>query len=243
MADRVWFATRDYRLFTTFTRNVNSSKFSGFPVRVVDNDGSAVGSGTRYPIGMTADEAMELCWRVKLMTIDTDGLIDDGLGNQLAFMDVTLGTDPATRERDIITIARVRSGETSGSWFGLDYYISHSIQTFFNDATWTGCYKVGSTYYPYLTLESRIHVESPPSVNDLVLSLLPVSSAYYMGNFSGTFGPHTVTYYWAYDDPIVFPHTLSYYDISFDSYWPYAASDGTPIYNTSTGALLQNPRN
>jgi hypothetical protein len=38
-------------------------------------------------------------------------------------------------------------------------------------------------------------------------------------------------------------YTFGSFDLTPSEFWPYAAADGSPIYDTTTGAVLQDPRN
>lgn len=247
MSDRVLFATYD-QTTPAGARNWGSSKFSGFPFRVVDDDGSLVGANTYYPLALTADEMMELFWRVKEVEFDSDGQLDDGVA-PLFFTDVPFPANTTTRERDLCLLqaGQVFSDANGGFTLGgASAVISSIFRICENSATKVPCYKVGSSYYPRLDIGSTIEVDTPPNPTIFyVTSDRPNASIFADGSFSGSFGPYTLTYYWELgaSNPFGFTESITYYDVSFTAYWPYAASDVTPIYNTSTGALLQNPRN
>jgi hypothetical protein len=61
--------------------------------------------------------------------------------------------------------------------------------------------------------------------------------------FTGTFEGHSITLYVSTQGTI-FSHSATSLALTIIEYWPYAAlKDGSPIYDTATGAELQPPTN
>lgn len=236
MSDRVWFATNKR------TPATESSFFEGFPF----SPSAGPYSPTSYEqLGSwTHLKAVEEWWRIKKVRLQVSAVIERGTAPTREWTTYTgdttsnLRTVLFTRERDLC-----KSAYTAGLWFCIPgNYIDES--TSFEDGS--PDYDLSGAWYSDFQTTRMYATNREPS-NGLtagvqVSAIGPIidtdSTTTFVG--TGTILGQTFNFYngIAGDTVLSFSFTVTPYE-----YWPYAASDGTAIYNTSTGAQLQDPRN
>lgn len=172
--------------------------------------------------------------RVKKWKLTTNAFGTDGLGTTYALQNGVLlnGLNNPTRElQNIANPANAFSDRiylptelVNGSPVGVVGQLSViSGGSFYNNA---------GAYSPFLQLFI------PLTAANIRFSNFTGTDPSMVGSIDGL----PITVFW---EPAggAFTFTMSQFDLVPDEYWPYAAKDGSPIYNTTTGAVLQDPRN
>jgi hypothetical protein len=223
MSDRVPFGTNE----DTATP-ANSSGFNGFPFPYTPG-----GSGDDFPIAVPLADCIEIYWRIKNWNISTDIIVTDSSPTPpdtypMQSGDMTPSASNATRELDLIFSIDHQFQEPTGAWsipFGVIPPINES----------------GETFYPAIVLSASLGGPfAVVSFNPSVVGFPFVAA----GSFTGSVKGLPITVYMFLNSSISgLSITGSFLDITPIEWWPYAAKDGSPIYDTSTGAQLQDPRN
>jgi hypothetical protein len=222
MGQRVAFATYQ----NDFTGNAG---FSGFPFRIVPSEFvplTQVGPGTAWPFALTLTECIEFWWRIKKIDIGTITFNETG-----EFSGFTIsGNIDSDRENEIDLV--INDDKQFYKNFGEivivndeEYSISSAIIT-----EEIAILKDGFFYLSFYFLVRIIEGDFQP--------LLTVEeSDYEVGSL--TYNGKTVPVFNSYDITLLTPEII----LTPSEYYAYAATDGSPIYNTTTGARLQDPRN
>lgn len=196
-----------------------SSGFNGFT-----GPKSPTGTIGLHPFSVAAlplTEAIRWFWRVQTWSLATDfeangTLLDNGV---MAYA--------STREMDLLTVSR------------LDYAIGSGDATasllMFQAGT---LYLQNATdYHPWITITGSVS-----NGFDSAFSFTTDDSGGFDGSLTATIAGFAIPlYYTILTTPG--PITATVFALTPASYWPYAALDGSPIYDSITGATLQNPTN
>ena len=238
MGQRVAFGTRQDNFATNFQK-FNYSGFSGFPFAFFTKEEAEeyyertdfLGeSGSPYPFEFTLDELAEFWWRIK--KIDPGSITFPGDGDLPEF---TVSGTIDSYEEEIQLVeelskeffknfddAFIQEGEPISVAIGLK---NEEINCIFHN----------EKYYPFFYFTMNAF--------EGVLELLGTAVGF---NFTDVETPiGTLTYkeksttLYSYFES----ETVVNIDLTPSEYYAYAATDGSPIYNTTTGARLQDPRN
>ncbi len=231
MADRVMYATNEDA----------PSGFSGFPFQV-KQFADVIYNPVFYSIGLpleSADSMDSSCarWygRVKGLAVTTDLKVTVS-GTDYPFPASTWARadfpSTASRELDYFRNAGVVRG---WQFAEIDpFWTSAGINLFGDSRILTSDW---STFYPFIAIAgqgaSTIAQFSSSDPFD------PDDPQSITGTIDGKPIP---IYYTVQDDPDI-SISFSNFTATFVSYWPYAATNGTPIYDEATGLELQNPLN
>lgn len=233
MADPVHFATVE----DTVTP-AQSSGFSGFPAPLITSPGVPDPS-LFFPVAMPFTECIEKFWRIKKWAVATDFV--QTAGAQVAtFLSQTMnGGSTATRENELVL---------QGQYIacGLPVDVNGTVGDvgafeLFRFPPSPGIYTTGGDLYPAINIGSNLDVDDGINKIRVNLSQDPTGAA---GSITATVDGHNVT---LYHRPEVQTgdgaYSITFMDFTPVEWWPYAAEDASPIYDTATGAQLQNPRN
>lgn len=241
MADTVRFMT-----WNDTVTPANSSGANGFPTPFIAGGGSFP-----YATAMTFDEAIKLFWRVKEWSLSTDGAVTaSGITTTLPNGVLTGG---AVQDGGFVMTSEIQHVNQALSGPGVQCTKdatsangdSHASFGFFIDGVTNApvVHTTGGNFYPPFFVGGVTRTASgEPIAADLAVTNDPGGTP--KGSITATIDgiPFTLYYDYVLDPGASF--TLTHFDLTPASYWPYAAlADGTPIYNTSTGAQLQAPTN
>lgn len=192
-----------------------------------------------HPFTTSQQKLIEYCRRVKLWSLSTDFTMTDSLGATFA---MTNGTIPQifgmpTREREMLVGSNL---ESVAQWSWATSY-TNDIASFqlFQDGAGGRLFRNAGNLYPYLNVVATIF-------NNTLAESVALVSLSSGGAFAlnGTIDTIEFPLYVTIDGTPQPTYTVSNFDLTPVEWWPYAAlSDGSPIYDTSTGAQLQDPRN
>jgi hypothetical protein len=244
MGQRVAFATRQSNFATNFQK-FNYSGFSGFPFAFFTKEEAEelygetdfLGqSGTLFPFEFTLNELVEFWWRIKKLdfgsiTIPTDGYIPE----------FTISGTIDSYENEI-QLAK----EISKDFFKdfEDAFSTPDEPEIPQPATvilaneYINCIFHENKYFPYFLFTISIFSVGFPIISNANEEWHPSGDP--LNTIAGTLtykGKSTNLY--TYSD---WPMSLDI-NLTPSEYYAYAATDGSPIYNTTTGARLQDPRN
>lgn len=206
-----------------------------------------------YPIIVPEEESTNTSasiarwfYRVKKWKISTDFTVTDSATPTPNVYSLTSGTLPngfvnnPTRELD--TIMAMSTGNNQFREYGFPYTVNGTsfaqtgqidIVSSLNAGPSVAPIIVsGSDFYPYLFLDVTLDSINL-SFND------PAATDSVSGSIDGI--PITIQIFDASGG--LDTYSITQFDITPEEYWPYAAADGSPIYDTSSGAVLQNPQN
>jgi len=227
MGQRVAFATFQQSAFPNF-----SAGFSGFPFRIFTlqqaqeiDPGFQVGPGTFWPLAMTLEDCVEFWWRIKKIDIGTISFSPDD--PNIAFS--ISGTIDTNRENEI-DLAQNNFRD----------FVKRFDITIGGEPTNADCILITEEFqiissngalYPQFVFQV--------SIDDFGIVALSVNASV---------GPQIATLnYKSYSAPLYAGggYVLANPTVTLTpfEYYAYAATDGSPIYNTATGARLQDPRN
>lgn len=226
MSDNVRFGT-----INDTATPANSSGFNGFPFPY---DGSGTtGPGTPAPVGMDFKEAMKMWWRIKTFSFSsTWSMVVAGTTYTFTSGNMS-GATSRTTELDMTQAANDLRFDTIGTQACQFQLTTPFINTSKDEA---------GTIYPTFTF--AINLITPSGIGTPYILFSTQDTGGSIGNFNADFDGLTLTIYYYF--PSGAPDSFSVGNMLIEAveYWPYAAlSDGSPIYNTSTGAQLQSPTN
>lgn len=242
MADAVHFATVEDVMTPS-----NSAGFSGFPAPLCETSVAP----TLFPISIVLSSVIFWYWQVRLWQISNDISVTAGSGigsDTCSLLAVVVGNTAGftipTRELDLIKQGQWKGFplDVSGSGGGtLHLFDSDGTAVnpavakgaFFNPAFWVECALVADDGINHIemNLDSRT-----PFVGPLT------------GTINATFDSNSFNLYYQVVKSGTASFNASQFDFTpafgeTDAFWPYAAADTTPIYDSTTGATLQDPRN
>lgn len=238
MADRVRFLTRNDTVTPANSSGANGFSFPSY---------TGPGAEDELPFtieALTLEEAIRWRWRVKNWEVTTDFQAGD-----LALPSGDMTPTSIEREEDLIGITHnafevVGGGEESTAFVTLWLFGPPPESYPFSIGSVS---RSGSDYRPFVQISGAIipfgsefsedlSFHTDPAAIDLFAPVQGEITAlidgkeiplYYSQNFIGEAPVFTIT-------------QLEFTPVEF---WPYAAAGGSPIYNTTTGAQLQDPRN
>lgn len=216
MADAVHFLTYDDE-----ATPANASRCNGFPAPFSIGTPAAI-----YPISVAFTKIIKWFWRVKNWRLTTDLSVDgDVISGGAVTCSIIFG---AARELDLVQPQSLVFQAASGVFlFNFEFFgeagptpgITFSAPNYKPSIQFTGD---ADTRVTFATNPTGL---GTPDGTIVMLIDGEACNLYYFILFGGT----VVTCTNFSLDPVLF--------------WPYAAADTTPIYNTTTGAQLQDPRN
>lgn len=169
-----------------------------------------------YPVTTSYRDAIKWYWRVKKWTLVSNLTIDGDL-----FTGGVATDSGVTRELDLIFPVSKDNTLASGD-FGFNLHFYPSVNFDGSDYR-PGLFVAGS----YVTITFNTAPSALPGIPD--------------GSFTINIdGQSTLMHY---TNPSTLTITCTQFDFTPSEFWPYAAVDSSPIYNTTTGAQLQDPRN
>lgn len=234
-----------------------------FPFAVPDIDAPTVAAWGFWPQAISLDEAMEWFWRIKTWRLtgefSCDVHIDDGEGNiedGTITVELTAGgnhiltSSPATREADRVIELGASGGETNEE--GITTVPSGDTPIIaFNEASilrvgageWM--YYSGGQFYPGMWVSLGVAMEGyiVASDNGYTVSIPLGGVRTTASDVSISVNGHSL--YLGVSDDSSGLVTVSNINGSFAldplEYWPYATKAGLPVYDTATGAQLNDP--
>lgn len=213
---------------------------NGMPILFDDNTG-----GEDYPITLTKAQIIEWYWRVRLWTLATDfAAISNGTSLTLDSALVPDGSNPA-RERDLILFPGAKIFGVPGTSAGAGSTVNVSSVTLFNITPAMYRQPNATDYLPYFVISGTIAADDGAgNVAQLPFSSRAADIPGYAGSIAANVYGKTLPLY--YREDVVgagtsFVHTT--FDLAPLEWWPYAAEDASPIYDTATGSQLQSPLN
>lgn len=232
MSDNVRFLTTN----DTVTP-ANSSGANGFPFPYGTGP---TGTGTQNPVKVTLPDACKWWWRVKNWALQpsTWSVTDDEPATYgFAAGNMMPDIDNATRELDLINTGFVHRFLLQGTGsqlsqvnLGVDEDFPLSIQDSDFIHVW-----------PTLRLITTFLGAGGAEID---FSFDPSLLGTVTGHFAGSIDGYAVDIYYDASNSHITSFTVGNMDFVPVEYWPYASlKDGSPIYNTSTGAQLQDPAN
>lgn len=214
MADRVYFAT-----VQDDATPANTSGFNCFPFPFVQSASDAF-----HPIAISLDECIEYWWRIKSWNLSTDVVVTNGpVHTPMPSGDMTPDPTNASRELDLELASTAHLFSLGGAG---EFTVVADIN------------QNSGTLYPWLEFFSTIGLVAIVSFNPASPGLPYVSA----GSFTGHVNSHPITVYMFTNSSTGTTIAGSFLDFTPIEWWPYANSDGLPVWNTTTGAQLVNPR-
>jgi hypothetical protein len=215
---------------------------NGLPILPDPNTG-----GEDYPLTLTKAQIIEWYWRVRFWTLTTDfkatvRATSLTLDNSLNY------TQGPTRERDLILLPSDKTFEATGTAAGPGAASGVSGVSFFNIAPAMYRQPNSADYLPYFLIQGTIAALESGDLSQLVFGSRPADVPGYAGTITANVYGKTLPLY--YREDIVdsgtggtwsFVHTT--FDLTPLEWWPYAAEDASPIYDTTDGSQLQSPLN
>jgi len=218
-------------------------------------DPTEIGDGTHYPIGMTLDHLMELYWRWKTMHIDITSVYKPYDGETSTtitsthdagrYVTVNNNAQPVDHERQLILPADWEVDETAAVNSPSGY--EHQITLTIFDAT-VGGRSVkfhNNQYYPYIRAEITLQDQQDGSAHtryseyltpvDTSDPNLDLDTSSHIKMSDGTEYTLPMIGYGEAGEVLLKPFTMV---ISASEYFPHAKPNGSPKYDTITGAKL-----
>jgi len=232
MGQRVAFATNQNDLTAPF----GYSGFSGFPFRVLTlGQSNGVGPGTNNPFGLTLDQAIEFWWRVKKINVSTVNYPSDPEEGFAGFS--ISGEIPSNKNTEVELTRGFPDDKQYNKDFGpfAPFPGDPGNETTLDCGVLTQEFEMvfsNDLYYP----EFIFYVASDIDIDAWVSSKF-YEDYYEVGTLE--FQGLTTPIYGILNNALA-PYEV---EITYSEYYAYAATDGSPIYNTTTGARLQDPRN
>lgn len=213
----------------------NSSGANGFPSPFGTGP---TGTGTQNPVKVSLSDAVKWWWRVKNWKLQpsTWSVTDDTPNTfTLTTGDMIPGVGNATRELDLINPnAAAHNFGISSASSQINLFIDESVGGQIQDADF-------SHVWPELRLPTSFLGDSGKEI-DFAFDQSILGTV--TGHFAGSIDGYAVDIYYDASSTHITSFTVGNMDFVPVEYWPYAAlSDGSPIYNTSSGAQLQAPEN
>lgn len=238
MSDRVRFAT-----WNNTADAADSTFFSGFPFPQVVHDGD---------LSLPMEQMDQWCWRIRGWSVQVSfnaNYFRNGFPIEVSRLSLSYtsggGTDGRQRELDIIE--RKRPGVLEvGTGSGYKTIDAGGI-VHMNSYDWASSFSIFSQYY-YETS----HGLFSPSFDFTLTTNIGYQVSTDNDPFPDQAGSVSIdgrsARLYGYTHTGALPNPDAWIDNVFVrmtpiSYWPYAAENGTPIYDTATGAALQSPRN
>lgn len=235
MSDRVIFGT----INDTVTP-ANSSGFNGFSFPYSNGP---TGTGTARPIKLDFDQAKSFYSRVKNWTFSSTWSSTQGVDTQTFANGIaTPGNSNATRELQVWNPGFVKEFATGGSGgvstlafavnplYGVEYGTSTTPRKL-----WPS-FNLATGFFGQTILRA--------GTSSLIIFAFDTTQLTAVtGSFVGQINGNNVDIYYdatTFPPDSYVPGTMSFTPSEF---WPYAAKDGSPIYNTTTGVQLQDPTN
>jgi len=219
MADRIPFATVNDSVVPA-----RSSGFNGFPFPF------ASGSSPDNPIVVNYLDCIKWWWRVKNWTISTDLQEVDNASATWTLDNGTMNPGPRNSTREFNLIAPTEHS------FGIGDSTTNGFSMAFMGAIGSQIILNAGQYYPDITGNGFVGPNPTDGQVQIFLGSVPG-----FPEISGTIDGYTIPI--AYDATTNPPssYVFTTFVMTPVEYWPYAATNGSPIYNTSTGAQLQSP--
>jgi hypothetical protein len=216
MSDRVSFATTE----DTITP-ANSSGFNGFPIPYITGS-----QGAFNPYNFSFDNCIKMWWRIKNWTLTTDASVTkDGVTGSVVNGDLVPFGQPASEMGLIYAANNPFLNSSDGVW---------ALALIGNIHYDTG------TLYP--SMSTDMHCDASGTGARLAVRFFspdPTLGAA-TGSITGTILGQTKTiYYWTSGAPDSF--TFSTFVLEPVDWWPYKNTLGNPVWNTSTGAQINDP--
>ena len=236
MADRVAFLTHQwYTPDFTPTRPEWVGFGTGFPFTPVVDSGMSVASPGYHPLGISLLDCVRWYWRIRTVQIDLsfNGLIDELPHTYSATVPWGSGGVDATRERNLCFFGdRLATKSVSPNFLGGG---STSEFGFFF------CYVFTPTASPPIHLLDRAPLYHPRM--RIYAGATGSGERVSSNNASWTANPAGVATLFGESVPLygADPSYIFNVTITPASYWPYANSNGDPVYDATTGAQLVDP--
>lgn len=183
------------------------------------------------PIVVPRSDCKKWYSRVKNWHLDTDAEVVDSDGNSWALGDADLGPgiDNPTTESQLVDFLKPRIfGNVDQSEAVMSLSLMEPPNYIYRD----------TSLHPTIVMEAAVG----PDISKGQLLISANSTSAHDGTITGMIDGYDLTLYYALVAPAM-SFTLSSFVLTPVEYWPYAAKNGSPIYNTTTGAELQDPRN
>lgn len=219
---------------------------------------ASTGTGTDNPVKISFTDAVKWFRRVKNWKVTTSGcsLTLAGTTVSLQSGNMTAGSGFPTRELDLLKTGPITGGDqltwgkfdTDGSGNTSSCDIAYAGLVSFPPWVMDDISNPASDLWPGFITGAVANLSfSPSGTAEVRFAYNPANlSAATGGTMTITIDGYSVTlYYSVILGSSAGSATFNPGAIAFDpvEYWPYAAADTSPIYNTSTGAQLQDPRN
>jgi hypothetical protein len=209
-------------------------------------DQSLIGPGTDRPVGFTLEELVNLVWRIRSYDLSVSYDLQESFTYSVGLSGS--GTASASIEKTVSSVAsreiRIPYDYNTGGNFNVGTFsyqadptsLSFDISQAFQFSLLNfNIYLFENLYYPQMgfTLDGLASTHKPsgngqhPKLSGQLLflgkeiQLFATGFPVYPVNYSGTLQVDAT--------------------IEASAYWPYAANDGSPIYSSETGDLLQDP--
>lgn len=214
---------------------------NGFPLQFVTRADADIPE--RFPTvsAVVFGDIIEMFWRIKEWTLTNDFNVSEGaFSTTLPDGAIPLFPGLVIRENELTTAAnllffRPASGSVSDLF----------VDLFTTDGLSVGGFGIAfddPNYYPALRVHGTLVAGSSAIEFDtLPLAMLPDTT---LSTLAAVILGQTFILNIRDDDPLgTGSFTHSTFILTPSKYWPYAASDGTPIWNTGTGVQLQDENN
>jgi hypothetical protein len=249
----------DRRVFGAYNDTVNPEKSSGFSAFPFPYAASPpVGEEAYYPIALTLAKAIEWYHRIATWTATNDlaASVSNGTDGQATGMNsVFTSVTNSGPGGQLIPGAHTHTWDIYGTGTGVSSGVG-TLSLFTNPFDVTNAYlnalvKDGDDYYPRIFVAFTVgaSVSSTPSYpSDYALTQVLTNGFYGppTGNLTVSIDGFNFTLPWSEQNagsPSTFTYQHSMLDFTPASYWAFEALDASPIYDTTTGAQLQDPRN
>jgi hypothetical protein len=228
---------------------LDSSKFSGqFTPFLLDK---TLDAGA-FPAGMALATVDKWFHRSRIWSLSTDAKVSGG-GGSVAFVQGdqapgacdAAGTAMANEKDHAAVGAAVLCNAVADIVPAAGYTISGLLAIALFRATGYAApaiYYDHTNYFPALQIGANLSLDNGTNAAQLVLSSDPGTFSPPTGSIAATIDTETVTLYYKFTSSGTGSMTLTHFDLTISSYWPYPAKDGSPIYDTTTGLQLQDPR-
>jgi hypothetical protein len=206
--------------FGTFDENTSigiggaKSAFNGLTLPIEYNPQILIDEAHFFPVGFSLPVLIKMLWRIKKFRI-LGALSNFGSLDFDAFSRSNYNFEPTSRERDISNAFSGSNEDDPG------------IEVFLTNSFFAAAHIVSNSdktlFYPSF------------EINDSLGYDVSGQSTTHSGDWNGVF-----TFQRDYNNPNINPITFT---MTPSEYWPFAAKDGSPIFDTETGEQLQDPRN
>jgi hypothetical protein len=239
MGQRVAFGTRQDNFATNFQK-FNYSGFSGFPFALFTKEeaeeyyGEAdfLGeSGTFFPFEFTLNELAEFWWRIKKINFGSITIPSDG--DLIPTFTISGTIDSYENEIQLAKEISKDFFKRFDDAFESEGESEPARVILVNEDM--NCIFYNKKYYPFFLFNIQIF--------DIGLSIISTASQSWFGELNVPVG--TLKYKEKSTTLFSYPNWITNLNIDLtpSEYYAYAAIDGSPIYNTTTGERLQDPRN